>query len=181
MKAKRLGAKAIDLIIFIFLAGIFTGVFFAVMDLFMTNYDLLSEFTRVSTELSTMNAEAFNEYVNSHQQSFFMFMNFTFIAMFILGFIYFGIIGKFVKGSLGKYVLKLKVTSTEENSKVNMFVLAIREPFLQVQLISYCFFLISYIFPNIMLFNIFSFVYILMFFLDKDFWNKILKLRVTSL
>lgn len=181
MKAKRLGAKAIDLIIFIFLAGIFTGVFFAVIDGVMTSYDLLAEVTRVSNELSTMNAEAVGEYVNAHQQSFFIFMNLTFISMFILGFIYFGILGKFVKGSLGKYVLKLKVAPIDETSKVNMLVLAIREPFLQVQLISYCFFLISYIFPNIMLFNVFSFIYILMFFLDKDFWNKILKLRVTSL
>lgn len=152
----------------------------AVVDLLLMNYDLLAEFTRVSTELSTMNAEAINTYINEHQKTFFIFMNFTFISMFLLGFIYFGILGKFVKGSLGKYVLKLKVVS-EENSKVNMFILAIREPFLQIQLITYCFFLISYIFPNIMLFNVFSFIYFLMFFLDKDFWNKILKLRVTSL
>lgn len=181
MKSKRVGAKLIDIIIFIFLSGIFCGVSFMLVDSLLQNYNLIETVTQITTDLSTMDYDAITQYITENRNQFFVFSCITYVSMLLFGVIYFGLIGSLVKGSLGKYVLKLTIVKEESSEKVNPIVLALREPFLHIQFISLIILVATFLFPNLLLINIFQFLYLILFILDKDFWNKIFKVKIEAL
>lgn len=181
MKAKRVLAKLIDLVIFVLVNSIVTVLAIGAVDLILQNHDIANSITTFMAELSTLNADAGLQYIQDNREFFLFLMTLTYMSVYLSCFIYFGVLGSLVNGSLGKYVLKLGVKYKDNDKKVNMFILTLREPFFHMMIIVYLFLIIGYFFPELPLINIFPMLYIVFFFVGKDFWNQIFKVKVDTL
>ena len=169
MKTKRFLAKILDVFIFYFLAIIFAST---VMTFFMESFiNLLtsSGFDFTQTGMNVDSLVYMQNFFRENLNESLIMVTFINVTMILFAFIYFGLIGKKLSGSPGKYLFHIGVEAKEEKNIV--FKLVKREPIVHMLIITYIFSLLSLVFGFVFPVMIFHIIYIHLMVVGKDKWN----------
>lgn len=175
MFSKRLLAKIIDLLILSIVGGtliIALGVTVdTVLELGVVDRLIVMQesIAAVSSDIDAVNA-----IVEENLTMIYGISVFSSVLTLVFAVFYFGFFGKMFMGSIGKKLIGIQV----ETKSVRMLTFIKREPAVHILTLSVILLLISYFIPNAILFDVFTFVYLIFFAMGNDYWNTITHSKV---
>lgn len=175
MFSKRLIAKIIDLLILSIVGGtliIALGITFdTVLELGVVDRLVVMQ---ESIAAVSSDVDAVNTILEENLKMLYGISIFSSILTLVFAILYFGFFGKMFSGSVGKKLIGLKV----EMQNTSMLTYIKREPAIHILTLSVILLLISYFVSNALLFDVFSFVYLIFFAMGNDYWNTITRSKV---
>lgn len=175
MFVKRLLAKIIDLLILSIVGGTLIISLGITVDsvLALGVVDRLIVMQESIAAVSS-DIDAVNTIVEENLKMIYGISVFSSVLTLVFAVFYFGFFGKRFNGSIGKKLIGIKVVTKQ----VRMLTYIKREPAVHILTLSLALLLISYFIPNAILFDVFSFVYLIFFAMGNDYWNTITQSKV---